>query len=366
LPIPSRRAATLVAGLALFPVSVFAQEPATAPAAVARDERPAAASERAKPTELFEVLRVVDGDTIHVRRHGEYEKLRLLSVDTEERLGVGFQGSATKPQTVFGEQCALWAQRFFKDLAGEDGVTRVGLLFPDGVEERDVYGRLLCHVILPDGRDFNLLLVAEGKSPYFNKYGNSRVCHEAFVAAQRAAQEARLGIWNPKTNVPATPDAPAARRPYERLLPWWSARAEAIDGYRRRHAEDPEHLISCEDGDALEHAQASKDEVLVFCSIDRTFEESNGDLTVRMRFPPDADKGLRVVIPHRFREAHETLGLDLLQQEFHQNYTWVRGRVRPGRRGPELVSEAPDQWRLAGPEPLEPAGTAEAASPAKR
>ena len=39
----------------------------------------------------------------------------------------------------------------------------------------------------------------KGKSPYFNKYGNSRICHEAFGAAQERARSARLGIWDPRT-----------------------------------------------------------------------------------------------------------------------------------------------------------------------
>ena len=30
-------------------------------------------------------------------------------------------------------------------------MSRIGLSFPDGLEERDVYGRLLCHVLLEDG-----------------------------------------------------------------------------------------------------------------------------------------------------------------------------------------------------------------------
>ena len=111
------------------------------------------------------------------------------------------------------------------------------LLFPEGVEKRDVYGRLLCHVILMDGRDFNLLLVEQGKSPYFNKYGNSRLKHEEFVAAQAEAKRRQLGVWNPMTNMPKTEGAPAAKRPYDRLLPWWQARADAIDAFRKQLTE---------------------------------------------------------------------------------------------------------------------------------
>ena len=48
----------------------------------------------------FEVAQVVDADTIHVHRDDKVEKLRLLSVDTEERQW-GRQGySSSKPETA--------------------------------------------------------------------------------------------------------------------------------------------------------------------------------------------------------------------------------------------------------------------------
>ena len=145
-----------------------------------------------KPTELFDVVRVVDGDTVHIQRGGEKVKLRLLSVDTEEKLS--FNGSASKPGTVFGEETSQWAEELFAEL-GDD--PKIGLRFPNGIEANDVYGRLLCHVVMPDGTDFNVLLVELGKSPYFNKYGNSRIAHGEFVEAQRLARNEKLGIWNP-------------------------------------------------------------------------------------------------------------------------------------------------------------------------
>jgi micrococcal nuclease len=226
---------------------------------------PRAAHERTSPTERFDVARVVDGDTLHVLRDGKLEKLRLLCVDTEERLGTGgFQGSASKPQTVFGEECALWAQRLFTDLADEDGTTRVGLLFPGGHEQVDPFGRLLCHVILPDGTDFNLELVRRGKSPYFNKYGNSEVCHAEFESAQAHARAAGIGIWAAGVNEPASEGTPAARRPYELLLPWWQARADAIEAFRAAHAEAPERFVACDDLDAMAAAAKERRAVTAF------------------------------------------------------------------------------------------------------
>src|SRR5262245_30416787 len=188
--------------LALVALAPRLQEAAAAPAApVLRAEATA------------EVVKVVDGDTLDVRLDGATVALRLLSVDTEEKISGRAGGSPSKPQTVFGQETMLWAQELF---ASFPQPVVVGLVFPEG-RRLDVYGRLLCHVLLPDGRDYNLLLVELGKSPYFDKYGNSLVEHEAFARAQAAARAAKLGIWDPATNRARTPGAPSAVRPYAEL-----------------------------------------------------------------------------------------------------------------------------------------------------
>lgn len=303
------------------------------------------------PTELFEVDRVVDGDTIWVKRNGAVEKLRLLSVDTEERLGKGHAGTATKPQTVFGEETAIWAEEHFAGLAKEGEKPKVGLVFPGGKEQRDVYGRLLCHVLEPDGTDYNLLVVRLGKSPYFNKYGNDELCHDAFVAAQESARRAKFGLWNPKTNVAKTPDAPSALRPYAELLPWWDARALAVDAFRKRKAEKPESVFHAEDSSGLAAAAKLDREVEVFGEVGKTHEESNGDLTVVLR-GANSEHDVRVRIAAASRKEHEALDFASLGAEFHQNYVFVRGKLASGERGLVIASAGVDRWRKAGPEPV--------------
>lgn len=305
----------------------------------------------AAPTELFEVERVVDGDTLHVRRGGSLVKLRLLAVDTEEKLDVGGD-SASKPGTVFGEECALWAQRFFADLAAPGEKPKVGLYFPGGKEQLDNYGRLLCHVVLPDGTDYNLLLVELGKSPYFNKYGNSTFEHAAFVAAQRAAREAQLGIWSPATNRPTTPGAPSAKRPYEKLLPWWDARAAAVEAYRAAVVHDPTSAFDADDPQALARAAelAEQREVRVFGCLDRTFDEDDGTLTLLFK-TQDRNRALRVRIQRAERPKFATLALERRGDDFVQNYLFVTGRVVAGARGFELHLADPARLTLAGPEP---------------
>lgn len=340
---PHPRASLLPALLVALLASPTPSAAAAARAASARQEATGVASE----SDLCEVVKVVDGDTIHVRLDGAVEKLRLLSVDTEERLQTSYQGTATKPQTVFGEECALWAQDFFERLGHDGGPARVRLLFPGGEPRRDVYGRLLCHVLLEDGTDFNLLLVQRGKSPYFNKYGNSDVCHEAFQAAQREAREQQLGIWSPATNV-AADGAPSALRPYDRLIPWWDARAQAVEAFRERSREDPTGCVAADDPAALEAALGA-DGLLVFAEIDRFFDERNGDWTVLLR-TGDRDRAVRVHVPSAERARWAEIDLPARTREFAQNYLWLEGRLTKGERGFDLVVTGPEAVRPAGPE----------------
>lgn len=295
-----------------------------------------------------EVERVVDGDTLEVHLEGEVVPLRLLSVDTEEKISGRPLSSSTKPQTVFGQETADWARAFF---AGIGQPVRVGLAFPEG-RRNDAYGRLLCHVLLPDGRDYNLLLVELGKSPYFNKYGNSLVAHEAFVRAQAAARERQLGLWNPATNRARTPGAPSAVRPYAELLPWWDARAAAIDAFRARAGDGADAPISHEDPAGLARAfeRCQRDaavRVTVFGAIERFYEESDGSLTVLLR-SGDRTSALRAAIAAAERPGLEP-HLRAATAEFRQNYLYATGRLERGPRGFVLTGSGRADWRLAEP-----------------
>ena len=298
---------------------------------------------------FFPVARVVDGDTIWVDRNNRREKLRLLSVDTEEQLIGNPNASPLKPETVFGEECARWAEEYIASLAVEGKRPVVGLAFPGGQERRDVYGRLLCHVILPDGTDYNLMLVREGKSPYFNKYGNSRLMHRAFVAAQESAKKARVGIWDPETNAPETPGAPAAKRPYDVLLPWWQARAEAVDRFRQRTKTDPARWVEAEDPEAVRRAAEAGTPVDVFAGVNRLFDEDDGSLTVLFR-SGSKDAEIRARIPADAKDALlEAFDLRSINDPFRQNFVYLRGKIEQGSRGFTMNGARAEAWRVAEP-----------------
>jgi endonuclease YncB( thermonuclease family) len=344
--------ASLIALVALQPLS--ARDGAQAEKGGAGDAPQEASSAVADALDLMagtladevEVVRVVSGDTLLVRRNGVNEEVHLLSVDTEEPLGLR-EAKSSKPQTPFGEECFKWVRETLQSFAEKDGITRVELVHPPGGPRRDYFGRFLCHVVLPDGRDLNLLLVRSGRSPYYNKYGNSETHHDDFVAAQMAARAKRLGIWDPQTN--ADPKGETEKRPYDLLLPWWNARAEAIDGFRKRKAEDPEHVVSADNPAVLERAAAAGEEVDVFGEIGAVLEE-DGSLAIVLR-ASDRRQEVRVLIPAVDAADHPSFGFAKRQGTFLQNFFWVRGRLKQTARGFEIVSEGPQSWRMAGPDP---------------
>lgn len=163
------------------------------------------------------ILRVVDGDTADVQIRGKSERLRLLAIDTEESWP-----SAGKPVTEFGLETSRWAKSLFT--GGE------ACWVEYGPERRDIFNRLLTYLwFKEDGqwRMFNLKTVELGYSPYFTKYGYSKHHHAAFVEAEKRAQKAKLGIWDPSKEF-------QLRGKYggpDGLRAWWDERAESLKAW---------------------------------------------------------------------------------------------------------------------------------------
>ncbi|HVS19474.1 MAG TPA: thermonuclease family protein, partial [Planctomycetota bacterium] len=187
---------------------------------------------RTPTRERLELIEVVDGDGLRVRRAGRVEALRLACVDCEESLHPSDRAPRDKPQTVLGERARLWL------IARLEGVREVEFEAHPG-EPRDGFGRLLGHARLADGRDLGLELVRAGHSPYFTKYGTCPLDDRAYRDAEREARAAQRGIWAADANRPRSSDAPWARRDYGQLTAWWARRAEAVAGWRAVRARDP-------------------------------------------------------------------------------------------------------------------------------
>jgi micrococcal nuclease len=119
--------------------------------------------------------------------------LRLTCVDSEEK-----PGSPKLPHTKAGELATQFAKTFFADSAGK--LVTVDIEFDTDdpvnvclVKHRDNFGRLLCYVH-KSADHYNLMLIQAGWSPYFVKYGRSRIYHEVFMVAEAKAQAESLGM----------------------------------------------------------------------------------------------------------------------------------------------------------------------------
>lgn len=127
------------------------------------------------------VVKVVDGDTIHVQLGSAREKVRYIGVDTPETK------HPTKGLQCFGER----ASQFNAQLVDGERVRLVR-----DVEERDRYGRLLAYVYRArDGLFVNAELARQGFATVLTIAPDVRHAGD-FVAAARDAREHGRGLWS--------------------------------------------------------------------------------------------------------------------------------------------------------------------------
>jgi len=131
------------------------------------------------------VVRVVDGDTVHVRLGDRVEKVRYIGIDTPE----------TNHPTRGAEPGGRAATEVNGRLVGERAVR----LEPD-VQLRDRYGRLLAYVWVtrPDGGELmvNAEMVRLGYAAVMTIPPNVRHA-EMFRKLAAEAREQRRGLWAP-------------------------------------------------------------------------------------------------------------------------------------------------------------------------
>jgi micrococcal nuclease len=151
-------------------------------AAAPPDAAPAIVSPDLSAADQWTVVRVIDGDTIAVRRGDVLDKVRLIGVDTPEtqdpRKDVQFyakEGSAFLSNLLKGESVHLRFER---------------------PGHRDKYGRALAHVYrAPDGLWVNLEIIRQGYGQVYTAEAFEHV--DLFLAWQRKAREAEKGLWDP-------------------------------------------------------------------------------------------------------------------------------------------------------------------------
>jgi len=231
---------------------------------------------------------VIDGDTVKVK--GLNASLRLLAIDTEETFkkdserqafAAGWEqykkkmrGSSPRPvkmATPLGEDAKHFAQAFF------EGVDTVRLERDHPGEIRGFYGRYLTYVFAKkNGQwvNYNVECVRAGMSPYFTKYGRSRRFHREFLEAQKEAQDAKRGIWEP---------GKMHYDDYDERLRWWGEREAAITRFEKEQNEHPDSYIALTRWDAmLKLEQRLGQEAVVFGAVSDVRLGENGPSVVKL------------------------------------------------------------------------------------
>ncbi len=128
----------------------------------------------------YQVVSVVDGDTIKVEYEGQTTSVRLIGVNTPETV------DPRKDVECFGQE----ASQYLKNKLEGKTIT---LETDDSQTDRDKYDRLLRYVYL-DGEDVNLALIENGYG-YEYTYNVPYRKQAQYKDAQTAAESNKRGLW---------------------------------------------------------------------------------------------------------------------------------------------------------------------------
>ena len=133
----------------------------------------------------IEVVRVIDGDTLKIKKNQMLERVRLLYIDTPE----------LNSTNLLEHFKALEAKKYIVSLIHRGR----NVTIEQGIFKRDHYGRILAHVYVDDMHLQPLLLkrgLARCVIPYrARKLKSERKYLKEFRRLESMAQKAKRGIW---------------------------------------------------------------------------------------------------------------------------------------------------------------------------
>ena len=143
---------------------------------------------------LYDVVNVVDGDTIKINIDGKDEVIRMIGINTPETV------DPRKPVECFGKEASAKAKELLsgKKIYLEEDVTQGNL---------DKYNRLLRFVFLEDGTNFGEYMIKEGYANEYT-YNTPYKYQNLYKNAEKEAKEQKKGLWaDDVCDVPVTTSA---------------------------------------------------------------------------------------------------------------------------------------------------------------
>lgn len=131
---------------------------------------------------FYQIVKVVDGDTITVSIDGKNIGVRLIGLNTPETL------DPRKPVQCFGKEASDQAKKM---LSGQT----VRLEADSTQDSKDKYDRLLRYVFLADGTLFNKWMIENGFGFEYTYDSNPYQYQTDFKLAEKSARENQRGLW---------------------------------------------------------------------------------------------------------------------------------------------------------------------------
>jgi micrococcal nuclease len=131
---------------------------------------------------LYEVVSVIDGDTLVVNFGSKNETIRVIGINTPETK------NAPQGAECFGEEASSKAKNLLLN-------TKITLQADSSQAERDKYQRLLAYVGLADGRDFGTVMLAEGFAYEYTYQGSKYLNQSLYKDTAVKAKDSEVGLW---------------------------------------------------------------------------------------------------------------------------------------------------------------------------
>lgn len=191
------------------------------------------AEEVKKTEETYEVVKVVDGDTLTLNMGDKTETLRLIGMDTPETV------DPRKPVQCFAKEASAKAKEM---LMGK----RVRIEADPSQGELDKYNRLLRYVFLEEGTFYNKLMIEEGYAHEYT-YNTPYKYQSEFKDAETKAREGKKGFWGDVCDGNTEQSAASAESPSPNPTPVFVAPVapKASSGYTCNCAKTCPNMSSC-------------------------------------------------------------------------------------------------------------------------
>lgn len=129
----------------------------------------------------YNVIKVVDGDTIDVDMNGEKKRIRLIGINAPESV------APNQPIECFGKEASTYLHSL---LTGKN----IQLIADPSQSDQDKYGRLLRYVFLGN-IDINQQLLKEGYAKEYTYNNKAYQYQQEFRQSEAQAKIAKVGLW---------------------------------------------------------------------------------------------------------------------------------------------------------------------------